>query len=217
MLHAKKSFVRALRTALFVAGCGASACGGAGEGGTVAGGDGSVAGHATLFVRGDYSQGYWGVPAFRMNLSDIEGTYGAGCRIHAGEGWALYVGGKNPLPAPAPELARGDSISGCRLTLTGMRGQLGIGGKPYDIPLSAPIPLSRAYQTQAVTTTVSGLAEARHFSGLSDDRGGRQQRDSGQALEGPPSPSASLAATSGPAPPGPLPAPSVSARKIRIL
>lgn len=158
-----------------------------------------------------------GVPAFRMNLSDIEGTYGAGCRIHAGEGWALYVRGKNPLPAPAPELARGDSISGCRLTLTGMRGQLGIGGKPYDIPLSAPIPLSRAYQTQAVTTTVSGLAEARHFSGLSDDRGGRQQRDSGQALEGPPSPSASLAATSGPAPPGPLPAPSVSARKIRIL
>jgi hypothetical protein len=145
MMHAMSDFVRALRTALVVAGFWASACGG-GDGG-------SVAGHATLFFRGDYSQSYSGFPAFRMNLGDLKGSYGAGCRIHAGEAWALHVGGKNPLSAPAPKLARGDSISTCQLTLTGMRGQLGTGGSPYDIPLAAPIPLSRTYHAQAVVTT----------------------------------------------------------------
>lgn len=144
MLHAKNPLHRALLNALVVAGFGLSAC----EGGT-------VAGHAESFFRGDYSQHYVGFPAFRMSLGDIQGTYGAGCQLHAGESWSLYVGGKNPLPAPAPELARGDSISDCRLTLTGMRGQSGTGGGPYDIGLSAPIPLSRAYQAQAVVTTAA--------------------------------------------------------------
>lgn len=47
-------------------------------------------------------------------LSAIEGTYGQGCKMHAGEAWQLPLN----KPGGSLEVAQNDSFAGCPLTLT---------------------------------------------------------------------------------------------------
>lgn len=80
----------------------------------------------------------------------IKGTYGANCKVHKNEAWALTFGQAATNP-PGVEMALNDSISGCPLTLKSITVQEGSNTTLKDYPLASPLNLTRAYAATAAS------------------------------------------------------------------
>ena len=84
----------------------------------------------------------------------IKGTYGANCKVHKNESWALTFDAPITTP-PALEVALNDSIlAGCPLKLTSITVQEGTNTALKDYPVASPFNLTRTYQTVAAQINV---------------------------------------------------------------
>lgn len=147
MSYLTMSFVRPMIGALALAGFALSGCG---NGGNVSGiSDGFD--RAIKALSGPAGQS---VPLLPKG---IKGTYGANCKVHKNENWALTFGAPVTVP-PAVEMALNDTITGCPLLLKSITVQEGSNPALKDYPLATPFNLGRAYPPAAASVNLPAPA-----------------------------------------------------------